>query len=133
MILGFDPGRDKCGLAVMRQDSKIYHHQIVDSTVAIATIKQLLLKYSFEILIMGDRTTSKTWRKKIAENLACGAEIIMVDEHNSTKDARDRYWQIYPPQGLTKLIPLGIRVPPRPVDDIAAIILIERYLRESNK
>jgi hypothetical protein len=35
---------------------------------------------------------------------------------------------MYPPQGLTRLIPQGMLTPPRPIDDIVAIILIERYL-----
>ncbi len=129
MFLGFDPGKDKCGLAVMGQDRKIYHHQIVNSTVAIATIEQLSIEYPIEIFVMGDRTTAKTWQTKITENFPSAPAIIMVDEHKTSLEARDRYWQIYPPQGLTKLIPQGMRLPPRPVDDIVAIILIERYLQ----
>jgi hypothetical protein len=54
--------------------------------------------------------------------------VITVNETNSTLEARDRYWIMYPPQGLQRLIPQGLRIPPRPVDDIVAIILIERYL-----
>jgi len=133
MILGFDPGRDKCGLAVMGRDGQIYYHQVVNSTVVIATIAQLFAKYSPEILVMGDRTTAKTWRQKIIENLDRATAIIMVDEHNSTIEARDRYWQIYPPRGLSQLIPVGMRLPPRPVDDIVAIVLIERYLQANNQ
>jgi hypothetical protein len=38
---------------------------------------------------------------------------------------------MYPPAGLSRLIPQGMRVPPRPVDDIVAIVLIERYLNKS--
>ena len=56
--------------------------------------------------------------------------ITMVDERNSSVEARDRYWEMYPPQGLTRLIPQGLRVPPRPIDDIVAILLIERYLAQ---
>ena len=132
MILGFDPGRDKCGLAVVGDNYQIYYHQIVDSKVAIATIQKLFKDYSIEKLVMGDRTTSKIWQSQLKENLDRDTDIIMVDEHNSTLEARDRYWQIYPPTGLTKLIPRGMRVPPRPVDDIVAIILIERYLSSKN-
>lgn len=50
---------------------------------------------------------------------------------NSTLEARDRYWTMYPNRGLQRLIPLGLRVPPRPVDDIVAILLIERYFARS--
>ena len=51
-----------------------------------------------------------------------------IDERYSTLEARDRYWQMYPPRGLAKLLPQGIRTLPRPIDDIVAILLIERYL-----
>ncbi len=55
---------------------------------------------------------------------------MLVDERYSSLEARERYWQMYPPTGLARLIPKGMRVPPRPVDDIVAIILIERYLAQ---
>ena len=76
---------------------------------------------------MGDLTTSQAWYEKLSNNLV-GVPITMVDEKNSTLEARDRYWQMYPPKGLGKLIPQNLRVPPRPIDDIVAILLIERYL-----
>ncbi len=53
---------------------------------------------------------------------------MMVDERYSTLEARDRYWKMYPPKGLYHLIPQSLRPIPRPVDDIVAILLIERYL-----
>ncbi|MDE5111236.1 MAG: resolvase, partial [Trichodesmium sp. St7_bin2_1] len=49
----------------------------------------------------------------------------------SSLEARERYWQIYPPRGFVRLIPPGMRIPPKPIDDIVAIILIERYLNIS--
>ncbi|MDJ0527388.1 MAG: resolvase, partial [Microcystis sp. M53600_WE12] len=55
--------------------------------------------------------------------------ITLVDERNSTLEARDRYWQMFPPKGLQKLIPQGMRLPDRPIDDIVAILLIERHLQ----
>lgn len=54
-------------------------------------------------------------------------EVIAVDERNSTLEARDRYWQLFAPQGWQRLIPKGLRLPPRPIDDIVAIVLLERY------
>ncbi len=78
---------------------------------------------------MGNQTTAKQWQQQLKENLPSSVLIKMVDERNSSLEARDRYWQMYPPQGLQRLIPQGMRVPPRPVDDIVAIVLIERYLQ----
>ncbi len=127
-ILGFDPGRDKCGVAVMGLDRQLYYHQIVPADDAIATIDDLRQKFPISLMVMGDQTTAKKWQKQLQEKLLEPFNIIMVDERYSSLEARDRYWQMYPPKGLFKLLPKGMRNPPRPVDDIVAILLIERYL-----
>ena len=128
MILGFDPGRDKCGVAVADENLKVYYHQVIESANAIATIQQLTQKYPVNLIVMGNLTTAKTWYNQLTSNFA-ELPIMMVDESNSSLEARDRYWQMYPPQGLRKLIPQSLRVPPCAIDDIVAILLIERYLQ----
>ncbi|NET56704.1 MAG: pre-16S rRNA-processing nuclease YqgF [Symploca sp. SIO2E6] len=136
MILGFDPGRDKCGLAVMGKEQQLLYHQVVASQQAITTIEQLFQKFPIQTIVMGDGTTAKSWKQEISRDLGGSLSIALVDERYSTLEARDRYWQMYPPQGLQRLIPQGMRQPPRPVDDLVAIILIERYLklgREENR
>lgn len=134
LILGFDPGRDKCGLAVMsEEDLQLHYHQVVSATDATSSINRLLQKFSISIVVMGDRTTSIQWQQQLKEVLPTSVEIFRVDEHNSTLEARDLYWQMYPPKGLTKLLPPGLREPPRPIDDLVAILLIKRYLKATNR
>jgi len=128
MILGFDPGKDKCGIAVMGRDKKVCYHQVVPSESAISTIQSLCEQFSIELLVLGDQTTSKSWKQKLTQSLSPEIQIIRVDERFSSLEAKDRYWEMYPPTGLSRLIPQGMRTPPRPVDDIVAIVLIERYL-----
>lgn len=128
VILGFDPGRQKCGLAIMGLDRCLYYHEVIPATEAIATIQTLQQQYPISFLVIGDQTSAKEWRQQITVGLADPLRIMPVDERYSTLEARDRYWQMYPPQGLTRLIPQGIRALPRPIDDIVAILLIERYL-----
>jgi RNase H-fold protein (predicted Holliday junction resolvase) len=130
LLLGFDPGRDKCGIAVKGSDGRLYEHQVIASGEAIATCKSLCQTFAIELVVMGDRTTAKSWKTQLEAQLSL--PLALVDEHNSTLEARDRSWQMYPPQGLTRLIPPGMRLPPRPVDDIVAILLIERYLAASS-
>jgi RNase H-fold protein (predicted Holliday junction resolvase) len=130
MILGFDPGRDKCGLAVMGREQQLLYHQVVLSQDAIATIQQLCQEFVIETIVMGDQTTAKSWKQKIVGELGTSIPIVLVDERYSSLEARDRYWQMYPPKGIELLIPKGLRQPPRPVDDIVAILLIERYLEK---
>jgi len=130
MILGFDPGRDKCGLAVVGKEQQLLYHQVVLSQEAIATIQQLCQQFVIETMVMGDQTTAKSWKQKIVGELGTSIPIVLVDERYSSLEARDRYWQMYPPKGIELLIPKGLRQPPRPVDDIVAILLIERYLKK---
>lgn len=127
MFLGFDPGKDKCGIAIITLNNHLEYHQIIASEKAIDTINKLCQQYLIEKIIMGDQTTSKKWKQLLENGIDTDISITMVSEKNTTVEARDRYWQMYPPKGLQRLIPQGLRTPPRPVDDIVAIILIERY------
>ncbi|KOP27655.1 resolvase [Hapalosiphon sp. MRB220] len=128
VILGFDPGKDKCGLAVMGLDRKLHYHQVVASGEAIANIETLRQKFPISLMVMGDQTTAKRWKQQLQQELSEQLNIILVDERYTSLEARDRYWQMFPPKGITKLLPQGMRTPPRPIDDIVAILLIERYL-----
>jgi RNase H-fold protein (predicted Holliday junction resolvase) len=130
MILGFDPGKDKCGIAVMSRDKNVSYHEVVTSDEAISTIQSLCKQFPVQLLVMGDQTTSKIWKQKLTQSLSPFIKIVQIDERYSSLEARDRYWQMYPPEGLSRLIPQGMRTPPRPVDDIVAIVLIERYLNK---
>ncbi len=130
VILGFDPGRQKCGLAVMALDRRLLYHQVIPSDQAIATIDTLRQQFPISLVVIGDQTTAKTWRQTIEEQLTDPLRVIPVNERYSTLEARDRYWQMYPPRGLYRLLPKGMRSPPRPIDDIVAILLIERYLNQ---
>ena len=129
VILGFDPGRRKCGLAVIGVDRTLRYHQVVEAEAAIATIQTLRQQFPISLLVMGDQTTAKDWKQTLSHALADPLRIVMVDERHSSLEARDRYWQMYPARGLVSLIPQSFRTIPRPIDDIVAILLIERYLQ----
>ena len=130
VFLGFDPGRDKCGLAVMGQGKQLYYHQVVSASEVIFTIKALRQQFPIALIVMGDQTTAKRWKQELESNLLQPLPIVLVDERYSSLEARERYWQMYPPKGLTRLLPSSFRTPPRPWDDIVAILLIERYLEQ---
>jgi RNase H-fold protein (predicted Holliday junction resolvase) len=129
VILGFDPGRDKCGIGVMGLDRQLFYHEVVLANEAIANIERQLQQFPVSLMVMGDQTTAKQWKQRLHQELNQPINIILVDERYTTLEARDRYWQMYPPQGITKILPKGMRQPPRPIDDIVAILLIERYLQ----
>jgi RNase H-fold protein (predicted Holliday junction resolvase) len=132
LIVGFDPGRDKCGLAVVGRDRSICFHEVVPAAETIAALNALQQQYGPEQLVMGNQTTALQWRLELEQHLTPPLPIAMIDERYSTLEARDRYWAMYPPKGLMRLIPQGMRDVPRPIDDIVAIILVERYLDRSS-
>ncbi|WP_088894271.1 pre-16S rRNA-processing nuclease YqgF [Leptolyngbya ohadii] len=130
VILGFDPGRQKCGVAILGIDRTLLFHQVIAAGEAIQAIEQLRQKYPVTTLVMGNQTSAKEWKQKLSDQLTDPPRIVLVNERYSTLEARDRYWQMFPPTGLTRLLPQGLRTPPRAIDDIVAILLIERYLEQ---
>lgn len=127
-LLGIDPGSAKCGLAIVGLDRSLHYHQVVSVGEVTDTIQTLRDTYPVSNIVMGDQTGSKHWQQKL-EGLPNAPRVILVDERYSSLEARDRYWQMYPPKGLGKLMPQSLRSIPRPIDDIVAILLIERYLK----
>lgn len=127
MLLGFDPGKQKCGVAVMGLDRKLIFQAVIPSSEAIAKVADLRETYPISLMVIGDQTASKQWKSEIQQAFP-DLRIITVDERYSSEEARQRFWQIYPARGLMKLVPKGMRSPNRPIDDIVAAILIERYL-----
>jgi RNase H-fold protein (predicted Holliday junction resolvase) len=128
MYLGFDPGKDKCGVAVVDQAGMALYHEVLLSDTLIDQLPALCQKWQISQVVMGDRTTARQWQQKLIATLPEMA-IVLVDEHYSTLAARDLYWEMYPAQGLQRLMPQGMRLPPRPIDDLVAIILVRRYLQ----
>jgi RNase H-fold protein (predicted Holliday junction resolvase) len=127
-ILGFDPGKDKCGVAVMDGDRTLLYHQVLLTVEVITKISDLCQQYNVSRIVMGDQTTAKQWQQQLTTAFP-DLPIELIDERYSSLEARDRYWQMYPANFITKLIPQGMRQPPRPIDDLVAIILIERYFK----
>jgi RNase H-fold protein (predicted Holliday junction resolvase) len=111
----------------MGLDRKLIFQAVIPSAEAIAKVADLLSSYPISLMVMGDQTASKEWKAQM-QSAFPDLRIITVDERYSSEEARQRFWQIYPAKGLMKLVPLGMRSPDRPIDDIVAAILIERYL-----
>lgn len=130
-IIAVDPGREKCGIAVVHTESGAVWHQVVATAKLVSCIRELAVQYDTTTVVLGDGTAHQQ-----AETELTGVQIgdrplsiNLVDEKHSTEEARHRYWQHNPPRGLKRLIPVSMQVPPEPVDGYVAIILAERFLR----
>ena len=126
--IGFDPGSSKCGL--VRTD--ISGQQVQDLLVCTPQESWDWLQHWQQSstvvgLVIGDGTGSGPWQQAIHEAMP-GLDLVLQKEAGSTLAARGRYWQLFPPRLLWRLLPLGLRLPPRPLDDIAALVLLEAHL-----
>jgi RNase H-fold protein (predicted Holliday junction resolvase) len=117
-------------LAIVDANQQPIWHQVVRSAGVLAQLAAIVASEPIALLIMGDQTASKAWKARLTEAFPT-LKMVQVDERYSSLEARDRYWQMYPPQGLARLVPQGMRQPPRPIDDIVAILLVERYLAQA--
>jgi RNase H-fold protein (predicted Holliday junction resolvase) len=128
MILAIDPGKEKHGLAVLDNAGKTQTRKIVWGTAVFTQILDLIACYHPCTLVIGQSAFGKSLVKEL-EKYGIKTPIVFISEKNSTQLARKRYWEENPPRGLWKLIPTGLRTPPIPIDDLAAVILGERYLK----
>jgi len=127
MVAALDPGRSKCGL--VRTDPQ--RRRIVEALVLPpGPCREQLLAWhrdlKLAVVVLGDGTGSRRWQEWLAGEGEL--PVLLVDEHGSTLAARRRYWQLEPPQGWRRLLPEGMRQPPRDWDDVVAQLLLERWL-----
>ena len=128
-IIAVDPGREKCGIAVVHKQKGILYKNVIGTSTLATAVRDLVDTYNTTTIVLGDRTSSREARRTLEQIRINDLPLILisVDEHHSTDDARHRYWRENPPRGLMRLIPVTMQVPPVPVDDYVAVILAERY------
>lgn len=126
-VLAIDPGTDKCGLAVLAADRRVLYRAVVPLAELAETVVALEERFAPRHIGVGDRTGVGRVEEILAQ--ACPAvHLCRICEDMTSLLARRRYWNENPARGLQRLIPVGLRLPPRPFDDYAATILAERLL-----
>jgi RNase H-fold protein (predicted Holliday junction resolvase) len=125
-IVGIDPGRDKCGVAVLNSSAEILFEKVIETSEFETILKNLVEQYNPQLVILGDGTTHKN-AEKILRSL--NLEVKVVDEKHTTEEARKLYWKKNPPHGWRRILPTSMQVPPEPVDGIVAEILVKRHLK----
>lgn len=128
-ILAIDPGREKTGIAILK-NSDVLEHKIINSEELVQIIKSLLERYIIKTIVMGNGTSSKK-KYDLLKREFIDRDIVLINEYRTTDEARKLYFQENPPKGWKKLIPLGMQVPPVPVDDYAAIVIGRKYLKDN--
>ena len=130
LYLGIDPGRSKTGLALVDGVGKIIKLHIAESQDIDNEIVDFIKNSCPVHVVLGNGTNSRNIGESVKRVLN-DVMVAVVEEAHSTEEARTLYWQENPPKGLKKLIPLGMLVPPVPLDAYAAVILVRRFLEDN--
>ncbi|MGE5530853.1 MAG: pre-16S rRNA-processing nuclease YqgF [Bacteroidota bacterium] len=125
-VIAVDPGRDKCGIAIVSSEAVLFRAIIPTSEIGL-TCRYVLAQHPVAELIIGNGTCSAVVAEAILEANP-GVSVVAVPEEFTTLQARRLYAQDHPARGLQRLLPSGMRVPPRPVDDYAAVALALAFL-----
>lgn len=133
IVLAIDPGRHKCGLAVVRRSNgpatscEVIYKDVLSVADLFERLGELVGKYGVATVVVGNGTNSDHIAS-LAQQV--GTLVAIVDEKLTSVAARKRFFQENPPKGWRKLIPISLQTPWRPFDDYVAVILAERYLQQ---
>lgn len=152
-ILAVDPGKDKCGVAVVRANGvrgdafrgdsarqslgaalnshcgyRVLVREIVPRAAILSSLEKRLTEFSGAILVVGHATTSRALRAQLAAQFP-QIQVQTEDETGSTLEARALYWKEKPARGWRRFWPQSLQNPPEPIDDFAAIVLAQRFLQ----
>lgn len=125
-ILGIDPGTRKVGWALAQDE------QSAPIALGIEPIERLMGRvgplleaHPIRAVALGAGTNANV----LADILASlGVPVHLIDETDTTYRARALYFEHNPPRGWRRWIPLGLQLPPRPIDDYAALLIARRYI-----
>lgn len=119
LVLAFDPGRN-LGAAWVRGDGTLERLAVL----AAGDLERLVFPPRV-VVVVGNGTGSAAVVERLRRR---GLEPVLVDEKDTTLIARQLYFRDHPPRGLARLLPPGMRAPPRPIDDYAAYVIALRWL-----
>lgn len=129
LYLGVDPGRDKTGAALVWENGRIFKQEILPTDDFPNHLKVFLPEQPLAGCILGDGTTSETMAAQLKEQFP-QLPLFTVNEYGSTQEAKKLYWQLFPPKGWKRLLPTALLDAPSAVDGLAAVVLVQRYLRD---
>ena len=142
LIFAFDPGRDKTGFALVKDDGGLIFSGIFPSAEREKFFNAILKAQSIEEFLIekiASYTENFTERIKFiaigngthSKEFTDAAKILpfeikLTDERNTTLEARNLYWKLHKPNFFVRFLPKGLRVPPRVLDDLAAWAIARR-------
>lgn len=127
MFLAVDPGRHKCGWALVKDDGEIVARGIWLRAEVPSRFEALAQTHPIDPVVMGDRTGHQDLLRDLAACRAWNGRVVLIGEDRSSEEARRRCVR-ETARGWQRLLPASLRYPREPYDDFVAVILAERYL-----
>tara|TARA_B100000609_G_C16811577_1_gene231270 strand:- start:15 stop:452 length:438 start_codon:yes stop_codon:yes gene_type:complete len=125
--ISIDPGRYKCGLVLADVDTKkVIQAKVVLSNALVKNIKQLKKTDKNIKVIIGNGTSS---REHIKDLGFLKNDLFIAEEKNTTYRSKNRFFEIFPINGIKKYLPREIFIYNLNLDAISAIIILEDYLQ----
>lgn len=124
-VIGVDPGRVKAGYAVLDSAGQSLDQGICPVESLAQRLRPVVALHMPPVVALGRGTNAKPVAAALA---ALGLPICWVNEYETTRHARELFFTDHPPRGWHRLLPRGLQVPDRPIDDYAAILIGRRYL-----
>lgn len=125
-ILSVDPGRRKCGLAIVDSQAGVLARGVIPSGTIAAVARDWVRLHRPSLVLLGNGTAAESIREALDE---VRLPLELAPEFNTTLRARTRYFQEHPRRGWRRLVPTSLQTPPIPVDDYAAVLIAEDYLQ----
>jgi len=125
VIIGVDPGRRKAGYALLDQAGSVIAAGIEPIDRLEACLRKLADGRAISAIALGAGTNARPVKAALA---SLHVPIHLVDEYETSRAARGLYFTDHPPRGWRRLIPVGLQLPSRPIDDYAAILIGRRFL-----
>jgi RNase H-fold protein (predicted Holliday junction resolvase) len=124
-VLGVDPGRSKAGYALLEPSGAVLTAGIEPIERLPARLDELVARYQIGAIALGRGTNARPIKAALEP---LGLPIYLVDEYETSREARGLYFADHPPRGWRRLLPIGLQLPQRPIDDYAAILIARRFL-----
>jgi hypothetical protein len=125
-VLSIDPGRTKCGIAVVDSGGVTLYRGIVPTVSMRGAILDACAQFAPSSILLGNGTGAASIFA-LLEEIGLGIPLHRVDESFSSEQARALYIQDHPATGWRRLLPLGLRFPDAAYDDYVAVLLARRW------
>lgn len=129
LFAAIDPGRRKCGVAVMDGAGRTLEKTILRRDVFEEGMKELLSRHAgVEAFAVGSGTAGGEVAA-LLRKIIPGVEIVFVEEKDTTRLAKEIFFRENPKKRYLGVFPFSLFLTQPEVDAYAAVAIGKRFLR----